>query len=355
MERWSINPGDASISNNGVASFPANTGTTDKVYTVTYTDDEGCTASTTYTVPACEPVVTCELKLSSSDGSFPCAAGDYPWIFGYELYTVTNGVRRKTEEGTQEGTLTIIEDNCNGIERTLSYGEASFAIDLDIIEEHSDCTVTGSFRQDGGTAPTHKIINSCSEVYFADGINFSNRSDMYVYNGRNGSVTFPQIHPVFQGEWAACKSVSVSFSHNSITPEFAGGDTHDESNYYVQCACCMEPQYGVTAGTIGDISSNSASIEAYWLDREHGYMAVVEGTKSTLTRTDSNVNSVTLQYTANGTDNYMDDACNWQQSIQTSVGLDAIIEFEIYKDQTTGSGDTLRCSFEVYIDLRTHQ
>lgn len=52
MARWSITPGDASISNNGVASFPANTGAADKVYTVTYTDDEGCTASTTYTVPS---------------------------------------------------------------------------------------------------------------------------------------------------------------------------------------------------------------------------------------------------------------------------------------------------------------
>jgi hypothetical protein len=359
MAEWSIIPNDgASINSEGVATFQANNGTTEKTYIITYTDDNGCSGSTEYKVPPREIITTCELVLSSSDGSFPCSASTYEnWIFGYEVYTVTDGDRRKTDEGFQEGTLTIYEDNCDGIERTLLYNGYSsvFEIDLDILDEHQGCTITGEFTQDGGAAPTHKIINSCSDVSFADGANFNNKNGIYIYNGHNGSVTFPQIHPVFQGEWAACKSVNVTFGENSITPVFDGGDTHDDRNYYVLCQCCMEPQVGVTAGTIGEESSNSASIEAYMLDKINWGLIKIDGTKSTLTRTDSNINSVSLQYTANGTSMYMDDACNWQQDVQTPVGLDAIIEFEIYKDQTTGTGETLKCSFEVYIDLRSNQ
>lgn len=357
MAKWSISPNDsASITSEGVATFQANSGTTDKEYIITYTDDNGCSCSTTYTIPPREIITTCELVLSSLDGPFPCSARTYEnWIFGYEVYTITDGDREMIDEGTQEGTLIINEDNCDGIERTLSYGDASFAIDLDILDEHQGCTVTGEFTQEGGAAPAHKIINSCSEVSFADGANFNNANGSYVYNGHNGSITFPQIHPVFQGEWATCKSVGVSFSYNAITPEFNGGDPHDFANYQVMCLCCMEPQVGTTAGTIGEESSNSASIEAYALDKLNWYLDTVDGTKSTLTRTDSNINSVTLQYTANGTSMYLDDACNSQQDVQTPVGLDAIIEFEIYKDQTTGTGDTLKCSFEVYIDLKNSQ
>ena len=55
MATWSISPSDASINSSGVASFPSNTGSVAKLYTVTYTDDNGCTGKTTYTVPACPP------------------------------------------------------------------------------------------------------------------------------------------------------------------------------------------------------------------------------------------------------------------------------------------------------------
>jgi hypothetical protein len=55
MAEWSISPSDASINSSGVASFPSNTGSVAKLYTVTYTDDNGCTGKTTYTVPACPP------------------------------------------------------------------------------------------------------------------------------------------------------------------------------------------------------------------------------------------------------------------------------------------------------------
>lgn len=52
MGTWSSNP---SVPHTGATfNFPANsTGANDIVYTITYTDDNGCTASTTYTVQKC--------------------------------------------------------------------------------------------------------------------------------------------------------------------------------------------------------------------------------------------------------------------------------------------------------------
>lgn len=55
MATWSISPTDATINSSGVASFPSNTTSVAKLYTVTYTDDNGCVGETTYTVPACPP------------------------------------------------------------------------------------------------------------------------------------------------------------------------------------------------------------------------------------------------------------------------------------------------------------
>lgn len=54
MAEWSIIPNDgASINSEGVATFQPNSGTTDREYIITYTDDNGCTGSTRYIVSAC--------------------------------------------------------------------------------------------------------------------------------------------------------------------------------------------------------------------------------------------------------------------------------------------------------------
>jgi hypothetical protein len=67
---WTISPTDgASINQStGVASFSANTSTTeDKVYTITYTNDNGCTGSTTYKVNC--GTIAISPKDSSGDSS----------------------------------------------------------------------------------------------------------------------------------------------------------------------------------------------------------------------------------------------------------------------------------------------
>ena len=54
MANWSISPTDATINSSGVANFPRNTENNDKPYTITYTDNDGCSSSITYTLPPCE-------------------------------------------------------------------------------------------------------------------------------------------------------------------------------------------------------------------------------------------------------------------------------------------------------------
>lgn len=73
MAEWSIIPNDgASINSEGVATFQPNSGTTDREYTITYTDDNGCTGSTRYIVSACTGCqCTCEdLIFDNSQISF---------------------------------------------------------------------------------------------------------------------------------------------------------------------------------------------------------------------------------------------------------------------------------------------
>lgn len=74
---WSISPNDTASINEttGVASFSANTEATDKKYTVTYTDEYGCSNSLEYTVPAfsaCNPNPTFSNLTCDANGRHEC-------------------------------------------------------------------------------------------------------------------------------------------------------------------------------------------------------------------------------------------------------------------------------------------
>ena len=73
MATWTISPntGGATIDNNGIANIPENTGSSSIVYTITCTEN-GCTTSTTYTVPGGCQSSTCDcnsLTFPSTVGS----------------------------------------------------------------------------------------------------------------------------------------------------------------------------------------------------------------------------------------------------------------------------------------------
>ena len=109
---WTISPTDgASINQStGVASFSANTSTTeDKVYTITYTNDNGCTGSTTYTVKK-SPPPTCQ-----SAFTYSTVSGCLDWA----RYEVINGI---VSAETESYTITGESKDCNG-----NYKEVTFS------------------------------------------------------------------------------------------------------------------------------------------------------------------------------------------------------------------------------------
>jgi len=72
MATWNSTP-NVPHTDDGTFNFPKNTTDDDIVYTINYTDDSGCTASTTYTVPTCicdkYGFVDRHYQLSSDSGS----------------------------------------------------------------------------------------------------------------------------------------------------------------------------------------------------------------------------------------------------------------------------------------------
>lgn len=109
---WTISPTDgASINQStGVASFSANTSTTeDKVYTITYTNDNGCTGSTTYTVKKSQPP-TCQ-----SAFTYSTVSGCLDWA----RCEVINGI---VSAETESYTITGESKDCNG-----NYKEVTFS------------------------------------------------------------------------------------------------------------------------------------------------------------------------------------------------------------------------------------
>lgn len=99
MATWESNPSVPHTG--GTFTFPENTGTTAKVYTITYTDDDGCTAQTTYTVQTgstCQPCPACdnwELKEWPGLAAGICLDGTGSFTFyvklnGVEYYDLTN-------------------------------------------------------------------------------------------------------------------------------------------------------------------------------------------------------------------------------------------------------------------------
>jgi hypothetical protein len=90
MEKWNVSPNDGVSGSGPEFTFPQNTSNVNKEYTVTYTSDEGCTASLIYVVEKCEP--QCQSAFTATllddsckkitwknslDGDFTCTSEEY--------------------------------------------------------------------------------------------------------------------------------------------------------------------------------------------------------------------------------------------------------------------------------------
>lgn len=142
MANWSISP-PLAHSNNGVFDFPKNTGTTDMIYTVSYSSDTNCTASTTYIVPTC-PTGDCVISLSFSGGCNYETGVSQLIVKGENIscggdlavinFTVTQGAK------TANATYGIKHDNTSTINLNgLSAGQASVTWKL-----NSNNSISGS-------------------------------------------------------------------------------------------------------------------------------------------------------------------------------------------------------------------
>ena len=125
---WSIAPTDATIDSNGKATITSR-GTSNKVYTITYTDTNGCTASTTYTLKGynCDDDVHINSTiptLSSAGtsvqiGTYTREAHDYisftPTYNWLHLTAETNGnISMYADTNTDPERSTSVEVSMNG-------------------------------------------------------------------------------------------------------------------------------------------------------------------------------------------------------------------------------------------------
>jgi len=172
MATWTITPNDASITNDGMATFPKNTGETDNTYTITYVGDDGCSASMTCKVPAaskCQPVTcTCDdLSFDGSQVSFPLSGGtktkeiasscgeitvssNVPWCTATtdgNIITLAASDNSQGSEG-RTGTITVKQDGqCN---KTFS-----------VYQTYADC-VYSNYHLQVETTGLHRLNTSLS-------------------------------------------------------------------------------------------------------------------------------------------------------------------------------------------------
>ena len=104
-KEWKVSPQDyVTNNNNGTFVFPKNNDNTPKVYTITFTDENGLTASTTYTVNPC----VCTLSSPVPEtGITIYSSGNYSFtVFSYDDTLGVSGNQRrptvKMENGTDE-------------------------------------------------------------------------------------------------------------------------------------------------------------------------------------------------------------------------------------------------------------
>ena len=152
----------------GTFNFPQNTTNNDIVYTIKYTDDNGCTASTTYTVPPCD-----------------CSV--------YEFSTITRPVTGHTT--------------------------TSIAWSIDSLEQ-----LTYTIMSSGGFLTGITIVHTSDRWQYMGEFNTttssSDRTATIEYKNSDGTCVFPQ-ELVMKGETCTCSQIGVSVTELNISADSA--------------------------------------------------------------------------------------------------------------------------------------
>ena len=120
MAEWTITPSSATIDENGFAVFPPNETSGNVEYSVVYTDDNGCSVSTTFVVrgsggdpptppgPPIPPVVYFAFSINGEDSITVDITEDLSDRH-YEVLSIVSGERKEAE-------IPLGFDNCVMIE-----------------------------------------------------------------------------------------------------------------------------------------------------------------------------------------------------------------------------------------------
>ena len=245
---WSISPSDgASINSSGVATF-----TKDGTFTITYTDSNGCTGSTTYTASGCgggggktNVNISLSCSLNSSDTTLTVTANADRNVDTAVSVTVNGNLNLKNSGGitfstTLSTTLTIAAGSSSDSD---SYDADSFADGVSFVDAScsiSSLSPTSSSSQDyikgsgcscsggGGTCDCTKanvqVGTTAITLGYTSGATaettYSHDCDVYINNNEAGG-------------WLDVNATEGKLEFNSITEATATRTTHvyiDDSN-----------------------------------------------------------------------------------------------------------------------------
>jgi len=351
--------------------FPENESSEDEKYEVKYVSQDGCTATTEVTVKSCEtppptPVVTCRLYVdvtSEDEGYISCEAGSYDLPFEYSAFTSTDGVEVLTESGEGNGTVVVGSggENCSSeddryinitnidnpdivLTSIIPYGGGK-----NILDKYSDCEINDCYIIQSGGGSDPNIIKSCNDITFKSDI-FYNAQGVYVWDG-TGSIrkekNFGNIQPMFRGNVCECEGdAKLEFVINCTNPYYG-----EDGNWWINCDCYETPgpQQGCQKGTSGTTTETGAEIFGVGIQ---GTTLVKETGECYLAAYNITPNSVGLYYGDNRNGMVFNNCCPPKTATcEDKVGISLTMEFNIYKNQETKTGETIKCRFEIYADL----
>ena len=197
---WSITPTDATIDSNGNATITSRT-TSDKVYTITYTDTNGCTASTTYTLKGynCDDDVHINSTiptLSSAGtsvqvGTYTSEAHDYisftPTDNWLHLTAETNGnISMSADTNTDPERSTSVKVSMNGSDCT------TFNVTQEAGEQSCSCDEFEVNPRFGGIWEwnSYGSANAITTTTSNKEINVYPKNENTIDTAKTGAITF---------------------------------------------------------------------------------------------------------------------------------------------------------------------
>lgn len=236
MATWNSNPSVPHTG--GTFNFPQNTTNKDIVYTIEYTDDNGCTASTTYLVPSCEgETCTCsQINVSITELNISADSA----LTQVGNITTNDCAPNVTYESTQPTWLSGVTTGTNNIRikcsKNTAYNSRSGSVNIKM--NGTTCS-TVNVTQKGKPAPQHRvstnliISNGSSGSLRVTGSTYTAEFVIAGPNAGTGTLTGTltadaRDKMTFSGRWDGRPGANIYNSCTSHAPQgiYAIGDAH---------------------------------------------------------------------------------------------------------------------------------